>query len=72
MAALTGVAKRIRSYAGQDPEMRALVAELETGVREVASPMAEGARKQMFFASYATAKRRTVDGKAMRRPPTEP
>jgi Ca-activated chloride channel family protein len=72
MAALTDVAKRIRSYAGQDPEMRALVAELETGVREVASPMAEGARKQMFFASYATAKRRTVDGKAMRRPPTEP
>ena len=51
-AALAGVAKRIRSYAGRDPEMRALVGELESRFAEVAAPMAEASRKQMFFASY--------------------
>ena len=71
-ATLASVAKRIRSYAGQDPQMRALVAELESVALRVAEPMPEYSRKEMFFASYASAKRRTVDGKAMRRPPQEP
>ena len=67
-AALASVAKRIRSYAGHDAEMQALVGELELRVSEVGAPMPEANRKEMFFASYNVAKRRTVDRKAMRRP----
>jgi Ca-activated chloride channel family protein len=67
--ALAGVAKRIRTYAGRDPEMRTLVSELETRVAEVAAPMPEAARKDMYFQSYATAKFRSVEGKALRAKP---
>ena len=42
--ALAGVAKRIRTYAGRDAEMRSLVGELESRVAEVAAPMPEAAR----------------------------
>ena len=41
-AALLSVAKRIRSYAGRDAEMRAVVAELERDASEVSAPMAGG------------------------------
>ena len=66
--ALAGVAKRIRGYAGRDAEMRALVSELESRFAEVAAPMPELDRKQMAFRSYAAAKSRMPDGKALRRP----
>jgi Ca-activated chloride channel homolog len=66
-AALAGVAGRIRSYAGRDDEMRAIVAELDRDANQVALPMPAAAIKQMHFARYNTAKMRTVDGRAMRR-----
>ena len=66
-AALDAVAKRIRSYAGRDPGMRAIIAELERDASHLAAPMPAAALKQMHFQSYASAKMRTVDGKAFRR-----
>jgi Ca-activated chloride channel family protein len=68
-AALAAVAKRIRSYAGRDSIMRDLVAALERESNDVAMPMAPAARKQMYFASYASAKTRNLDGTALRRKP---
>jgi len=68
-SALAGVAKRIRTYAGRDAEMRTLVSELETKSAEVAAPMPETARKDMYFQSYAAAKFRSVEGKALRSKP---
>jgi Ca-activated chloride channel family protein len=67
--ALAGVAKRIRTYAGRDPQMRTLVSELESRFAEVAAPMPEAARKEMYFRSYASAKTRDIDGKALRSKP---
>ena len=66
-AALAAVAKRIRGYAGRDPEMRSLVGELESRFAEVSAPMPEMARKQMFVRSYNDFKTRMPDGKATRR-----
>jgi len=66
-AALAAVAKRIRSYAGRDPEMRALVAELELDASNLSAPMPAAALKEMHFRSYASAKMRMPDGKAFRR-----
>ncbi|MDQ3938583.1 MAG: VWA domain-containing protein [Chloroflexota bacterium] len=65
-AALSGVAKRIRGYAGHDAELRAVVAELEHDAATVAAPMPAMALKQMHFESYASARMRTVEGKAMK------
>jgi Ca-activated chloride channel family protein len=71
-AALAGVAKRIRSYAAHDPEMRSLVASLDADAADLAAPMAPAALKEMHFRSYASAKRRTFDGKAIRRSHDQP
>ena len=65
-AALLAVAKRIRAYAGADAEMRTVVAELERDATEVAAPMPAASIKDMHFRAYASAKMRTVDGRAMR------
>ena len=43
------VANRIRGYAGDDPEMRAIVDELETARFSVAAPMAPMAIKEMHL-----------------------
>ena len=67
-AALAAVAKRIRSYAGRDPQMRELIAELETEQSALAAPMPAAALKEMHFRSYASAKMRNLDGTAFRRP----
>lgn len=67
-AALAGVAKRIRTYAGRDAAMRALIAELERDSQELAAPMAPAAAKQMHFAAYASLKTRNFDGTARRKP----
>lgn len=66
-AALLAVAKVIRSYAGRDPEMRALVAELERDASNLSVAMPAAALKEMHFRSYASAKMRMADGKAFRR-----
>jgi hypothetical protein len=67
-AALSAVAKRIRSYAGRDKEMRQLIEELDGEFQAFAQPMAPAALKEMHFRSYASAKYRMPDGKAFRRP----
>jgi len=67
-AALVGVAKRIRSYAGRDTVMRALVGELENDAQNLAIPVAPAALKEMHFRSYAASRSRMPDGKAFRRP----
>lgn len=71
-AALAAVAKRIRTYAGHDPEMRGLVAELESRALEFSAPMPEAARKAVYFESYAASKARMPDGRAVRRPRQQP
>ena len=63
---LGAVAKRIRSYAGRDSEMRATIAELERDAMEVAAPMPAAALKEMHFASHNVTHARRVDGKAIR------
>src|SRR4051794_12746489 len=63
---LGAVAKRIRSYAGRDSEMRATIAELERDAMEVAAPMPAAALKEMHFASYNVTHARRGDGKAVR------
>ena len=67
-AALHGVAKRIRSYAGRDTEMRALVDELEDDAQNMSVAMPAASLKEMHFRSYASAKMRNMDGTALRRP----
>jgi len=67
-AALASVAKRIRTYAGRDTLMRGLVAALDQESREVATPMAPAAAKQMYFAGYAAARTRNIDGTAFKKP----
>ena len=59
-AALTSVAKRIRSYAGRDSLMRALVTELENDAFQLAAPMPEINRKQMYAQSAYAARSRNA------------
>jgi Ca-activated chloride channel family protein len=66
-AALASVAKRIRSYAGRDPQMRALIDELERDSAWVAAPAPAAALKEMHFKGYTAARMRQADGKAFRR-----
>jgi Ca-activated chloride channel family protein len=63
--ALTSVAKRIASYAGSDPELRALVAELGTiEAPRMSVPMPEMSRKSMYFASSNLSRGRDATGKS--------
>jgi hypothetical protein len=52
--------------------MRSLVASLDADAADLAAPMAPAALKEMHFRSYASAKRRTFDGKAIRRSHDQP
>ena len=67
-AALAGVAKRIRSYAGRDQVMRLLVSELEGDANQLAAPMPEASRKEMYARSAYASRCRSADGRALRRP----
>ena len=64
--ALKSVARRIRGYAGADPELRGLVAELERDLPEFAAAMPEMSRKQHHFASANLARTRDVHGRSVR------
>ncbi len=64
---LAATAKRIRAYAGRDPELRGMVGELEAEQPVLAAPMPELARKQMHFASANVARTRDAAGAAIRR-----
>jgi hypothetical protein len=66
-AALASVAKRIRSYAGRDTEMRSLIASLENDASTLSAPMPAAALKEMHFRSYNVARMRDFEGKALRR-----
>jgi Ca-activated chloride channel family protein len=66
--ALRGVARRIRGYAGDDPELLRIVASLEGEYRTVAAPMAASAQKQMHYESTYLMRGRDVQGRAQRRP----
>jgi Ca-activated chloride channel family protein len=65
--ALDATARRIRGYAGRDPELRAMVSELEAESFIYAAPMAEPDRKQRHFASSNQARTRTAMGAAIKR-----
>ena len=58
--------RRVAAYAGSDPELRRIVAELREQAPAYAAAMPEMARKQQYFASSAAARMRTPDGKAQR------
>ena len=64
--AVSGVAERIRGYAGDDPELNALVAELDRDERHVAAPMAAMASKAMRFQSSNIQHSRDAMGRARR------
>jgi len=65
--ALDATARRIRGYAGRDPELRAMVSELEAESFIYAAPMPEQDRKQRHFASSNQARTRTAMGAAVKR-----
>lgn len=62
--ALDGVRKRVVAYAGSDPELREIVAELRDEAPVYAAAMPEAQRKVRYFASSTVARMRTVDGKS--------
>lgn len=61
-------ARRIRGYAGRDPELRAILSELEGALQELAAPMMEMDRKVMYAASAYVMRSRMADGTAMKDP----
>jgi Ca-activated chloride channel family protein len=63
---LQATAKRIRKYAGRDPELRALVAELEAESQRFAAPMSAPLLKRAHFASANVARSRDEMGRARR------
>ena len=63
---LTSTAKRIRKYAGSDPELRALVAELEAEAQRFAAPMPAMVLKEAHFNASNMARSR--DGPRPRDP----
>jgi Ca-activated chloride channel family protein len=67
-ARLEAVAKRIRGYAGSDPEMLRIVAELEADQQPLSAPMPAMAAKSMYFANETMARGRSALGRAIRRP----
>ena len=67
-ARLRGVADRIRTYAGSDREMLAVIAELEAERPMMAAPMAPMAAKAHYFATETMARGRSPEGKAVRGP----
>lgn len=66
-SALAATAERIKAYAGNDPVMRGLVAELEQEQVTFAAPMAAHALKSMHFASSNLARSRNASGQSVKR-----
>jgi len=65
--ALLAVADRISGYAGRDPVLRGIVAELRREAEEWAVVREESHRKIAYSASYNSLKMRGPDGEAIRR-----
>jgi Ca-activated chloride channel family protein len=65
--AMTGVAERIRSYAGNDPFLKDLAERLELDSTTFQAPMPEQLRKQAHFASANQLRTRDAAGHAVKR-----
>ena len=63
-SALRRVHDRIRGYAGDDPQLRAIIAELQLETKLFAAEMHEDSRKHAYFISSNQMRMRTVEGKA--------
>lgn len=61
---LRGTARRIRAYAGDDPELLAFVQALEDKARDFAAPMQEMERKREYTTASSHLKGRDVSGRA--------
>lgn len=66
--AVEGTAKRIRSYAGRDPELQATASALEADIQQFQAPMAAPALKTAFAGASYLMRSRMPDGKAMKTP----
>jgi len=66
--ALAGVARRVGEYAGSDPAMLGVAAELDQEAATFAAPMPEMSLKEVHYAASNTMRARTADGKAVKRP----
>ena len=64
---LDATGRRIRAYAGRDPELRGMVEELESEGDTFAAPMAPMALKEAHFASANMARTRDSQGRSRRR-----
>ena len=65
-SAIRAVAKRVRSYAGDDAELNAVAAALDGDATRFAARMDEVSRKHEHFASATLSRMRTSEGKAMK------
>ena len=63
---LRRTAKRIRSYAGTDPELNRIADELDGELEKFSEPLPAPALKQTFFASHAAMAERSPMGRARR------
>ena len=66
--AIRGVARRIKAYAGSDPELRAQLGELEEARVDFAAPMPMAALKQAHFTSTNLLRSKDALGRSRRRP----
>ena len=64
--ALDGVRRRVAAYAGSDPALKEIVAELRMEVPVYAAAMPEMARKQRFYDASLQSRGRMPDGKSRR------
>ncbi len=65
---LEAVQRRIREYAGNDPELRNLADGLRADFEVLSAPMTLAAQKSAHFAASTSARMRDLEGKAKRRP----
>jgi len=65
--ALGATRKRIEGYAGDDPEIRAVLGTLAEEQVVYAAPMAEASRKEAYYASANALRCRDVQGRSVRR-----
>ena len=66
-AILDATAKRIRRYAGHDPELREMVAELEAQGDAFAVPVSAPMLKQAYYQSANLARSRDASGRSLKR-----
>jgi Ca-activated chloride channel family protein len=64
---LKSTGKRVREYAGRDPELLGIADTLLEEEALYAAPMAESSRKQRYFASANLARSRDAQGRAVKR-----